>query len=238
MAYYIGGQITHNSKFHLQKARQWCQKCLKKQLLAPLSALFRDFPSFFHYFRLQMATRTVLKLRHDVSYTTSRRIFCCVGTQQILRRDVFFTASERNFHCIRTQLLLRQDVSFTASERNFLPFFTSKIAKNDRKSLVLNRKRSVFAKYPLSFRPKIPQKHRHFADFMPKVVIGGNKVAIKTPLITTRYSLIIKELSISVANVALILKKHTHVMQVNTDIVRTVWLKRAESPKVPRSSTP
>ena len=73
---------------------------------------------------------------------------------------------------------------------------------------------------------------------MPKVVIGGNKVAIKTPLIATRYSLIIKELSISVVNVALILKKHTHVMQVNTDIVRTVWLKRAESPKVPRSSTP
>ena len=233
MAYYIGGQITHNSKFHLQKARQWCQKCLKKQLLAPLSALFRDFPSFF-----KMATRTLLKLRPDVSYTTSRRIFCCVGTQQILRRDVFFTASERNFHCIRTQLLLRQDVSFTASERNFLPFFTSKIAKNDRKSLVLNRKRSVFAKYPLSFRPKIPQKHRHFADFMPKVVIGGNKVAIKTPLIATRYYLIIKELSTSVVNVALILKKHTHVMLQNIDIVRTIWLKRAESPKVPRSSTP
>lgn len=198
MAYYIGGQITHNSKFHLQKARQWCQKCLKKQLLAPLSALFRDFPSFF-----KMATRTLLKLRPDVSYTTSRRIFCCVGTQQILRRDVFFTASERNFHCIRTQLLLHQDVSFTASERNFLPFFTSKIAKNDRKSLVLNRKRSVFAKYPLSFRPKIPQKHLYFADFMPKVVIGGNKVTIKTPLIATRYSLIIKELSISVVNVTL-----------------------------------
>ena len=37
----------------------------------------------------------------------------------------------------------------------------------------------------------------------PKVVIGGNKVTIKTPLITTRYSLIIKELSISVANVTL-----------------------------------
>ena len=40
-------------------------------------------------------------------------------------------------------------------------------------------------------------------DAYPKVVIGGNKVAIKTPLIATRYHLIIKELSISVANVAL-----------------------------------
>ena len=50
---------------------------------------------------------------------------------------------------------------------------------------------------------QIPQKHRYFADFMPKVVIGGNKVTIKTPLIATRYPLIIKELSISVANVAL-----------------------------------
>ena len=36
-----------------------------------------------------------------------------------------------------------------------------------------------------------------------KVVIGGNKVTIKAPLIATRYHLIIKELSISVANVAL-----------------------------------
>ena len=48
-----------------------------------------------------------------------------------------------------------------------------------------------------------PSKHRYFADFMPKVVIGGNKVTIKTPLIATYYPLIIKELSISVANVAL-----------------------------------
>ena len=174
MAYYIRGQITHNSKFHLQKARQWCQKCLKKQLLAPLSALFRDFPSFF-----KMATRTLLKLRPDVSFTTSGRNFCCVGTQQILHRDAFFTASGCIFYCIGTY---------------FLPFFTSKIAKNDRKSLVMNRKRSVFAKYPLSFRPKIPLKRLYFTDFMPKVVIGGNKVTIKTPLITTRYSLIVKEL--------------------------------------------
>ena len=99
--------------------------------------------------------------------------------------------------------MLHRDAFFTASERIFLPFFTSKIAKNDRKSIVLNRKSSVFAQYLLSFRPKIPQKHRYFADFMPKVVIGGNKVTIKTPLITARYPLIIKELSISVANVAL-----------------------------------
>ena len=40
-------------------------------------------------------------------------------------------------------------------------------------------------------------------DAYPKVVIGGNKVTIKTPLIATCYPLIIKELSISVANVAL-----------------------------------
>ena len=98
---------------------------------------------------------------------------------------------------------MRLDVSFTASEHNFLPFFASKIAKNDRKRLILNRKSSVFAKYLHCFRPKISQKHLYFADFMPKVVIGGNKVTIKIPLITTRYSLIIKELSISVANVTL-----------------------------------
>ena len=128
----------------------------------------------------------------DASEITSRRILYYVATYLLLRRDVANTASGRIFHCIRTQLLLRLDVSFTASERIFLPFFTSKIAKNDWKSIVLNRKRSVFAKYPLSFRPKIPQKHRYFADFMPKVVICGNKVTIKTPLITTRYSLIIK----------------------------------------------
>ena len=35
------------------------------------------------------------------------------------------------------------------------------------------------------------------------LTIGGNKVTIKTPLVATRYPLIIKELSISVANVAL-----------------------------------
>ena len=130
----------------------------------------------------------------DGSKITSRRILYYVATYLLLRRDVANTTSGRIFHCIRTQLLLRLDVSFTASERIFLPFFASKIAKNDRKSLVLNRKTSVFAKYLLSFRPKIPLKHRYFADFMPKVVIGGNKVTIKTPLIATRYSLIVKEL--------------------------------------------
>ena len=134
--------------------------------------------------------------------------------------------------------MLHRDAFFTASERIFLPLLPVKLQKNDRKRLILNRKNSIFAQYLHSFRPKISQKHLYFADFMPKVVIGGNKVTIKTPLITTRYYLIIKELSTSVVNVALILKKHTHVMQVNTDIVRTVRLKRTESPKAPRSSTP
>ena len=100
--------------------------------------------------------------------------------------------------------MLHRDAFFTASERIFLPLLPVKLQKNDRKSLISNRKSSVFAKYLFSFRPKIPQKHRYFADFMPKVVIGGNKVTIKTPLIATRYQLIIKELSTSVANVALI----------------------------------
>ena len=119
-----------------------------------------------------MATKLLLKLRHDVSFTTSGRNFCCVGTHFLLHRDVSFTASV----CI------------------FLPFIASKIAKNDWKSLILNRKNSIFAQYRLSFHPKIPLKHLYFADFMPKVVTGGNKVTIKTPLIATRYSLIIKEL--------------------------------------------
>ena len=108
---------------------------------------------------------------------TSRRILYYVATYLLLRRDVANTASGRIFHCIRTQLLLRLDVSFTASERIFLPFFTSKIAKNDRKSIVLNRKSSVFAQYLLSFRPKIPLKHLYFADFMPKV---GKRLRIYT----------------------------------------------------------
>ena len=99
--------------------------------------------------------------------------------------------------------MLHRDAFFTASERIFLPLLPVKLQKNDRKSLVLNRKNSVFAQYLHSFRPKISQKHLYFADFMPKVVIGGNKVTIKTPLIATRHSLIIKELSISVVNVTL-----------------------------------
>ena len=127
---------------------------------------------------------------------TSRRSLYYVGTYLLLRRDVANATSGRIFHCIRTQLLLRQDVIF-------FPFSLVKLQENDRKSLILNRKSSVFAQYRLSFRPKIPQKHRYFADFMPKVVIGGNKVTIKTPLIATRYLLIIKELSISVTNVTL-----------------------------------
>ena len=99
--------------------------------------------------------------------------------------------------------MLHRDAFFTASERIFLPFSPVKLHKNDRKSLISNRKSSVFAKYLHCFRPKNTQEHLYFADFMPKVVIGGNKVTIKTPLIATRYSLIIKELSISVVNVTL-----------------------------------
>lgn len=38
---------------------------------------------------------------------------------------------------------------------------------------------------------------------MQNVATGGNKVITKTPLIATRYSLIIKELSISVTDIAL-----------------------------------
>ena len=116
--------------------------------------------------------------------------------QQSHHRDVTFAASGRIFYCIRMYLLLHQNVIS-------LPFSPVKFPKNDRKSLVLNRKNNFFALYLLGFRPKIPQKHRYFADFMPKVVIGGNKATIKTPLIATRYPLIIKKLSISVANVAL-----------------------------------
>ena len=54
-----------------------------------------------------------------------------------------------------------------------------------------------------------------------RLPIGGNKVTIKTPLIATRYPLIIKELSISVANVALNLKKNTHVILQDTDIAQS-----------------
>lgn len=112
----------------------------------------------------------------------------------MLRRDIANATSGRIFYSIGMYLLLHRDVSFTASVCIFLPFIASKIAKNDWKSLILNRKNSIFAQYRLSFHPKIPLKHLYFADFMPKVVTGGNKVTIKTPLIATRYSLIIKEL--------------------------------------------
>ena len=99
--------------------------------------------------------------------------------------------------------MLHRDAFFTASERIFLPLLPSKIAKNDWKSLILNRKISVFAQYHLSFHPKIHLKHLYFAGFRQNVATGGNKVITKTPLIATRYSLIIKELRISVADVAL-----------------------------------
>ena len=67
MAYCIGVWITHDSEFHLPKARQWCQKCLKKQLLAPLSALFRYFPSFFHYFTLSLPQIKEMKICCKIS---------------------------------------------------------------------------------------------------------------------------------------------------------------------------
>ena len=67
MAYCIGVWITHDSEFHLPKARQWCQKCLKKQLLAPLSALFRYFPSFFHYFTLSLPQIKEMKICSKIS---------------------------------------------------------------------------------------------------------------------------------------------------------------------------
>ena len=62
---------------------------------------------------------------------------------------------------------------------------------------------SVFAQYHLCFHPKIPLEHLYFAGFRQNVATGGNKVITKAPLTITRYSLIIKELSISVANMAL-----------------------------------
>lgn len=62
---------------------------------------------------------------------------------------------------------------------------------------------SVFAQYHLSFHPKIPLEHLYFAGFRQNVATGGNKVTTETPLIATRYSLIIKELSTSVADVVL-----------------------------------
>ena len=46
-------------------------------------------------------------------------------------------------------------------------------------------------------------KRASFASGSEGVATGGNKVAIRIPLIATRYSFIINELSASVANVAL-----------------------------------
>ena len=126
-----------------------------------------------------------------------------VRTYLLLRPDVTFAASGRSKCYIGTHFLLHKDASFTASERIFLPFIASKIAKKRLISLILNWKNSVLPQYLHSFLPKISLKHLYFADFMQKVVIGGNKVTIKTPLIATRYSFIIKELSTSVANVTL-----------------------------------
>ncbi len=79
-----------------------------------------------------MATKTLLKLRPDVSCTTSGHFFCCVGTY----------------------LLLRRNVSFDASERTFLPLSPVKMQKNDRKRLVFNRKNNVFAQCAHSFCKK------------------------------------------------------------------------------------
>ena len=86
------------------------------------------------FFCFYAAVFIMLKLRPDVSYTTSRRILYYVRTYLLLRRDVANATSGRIFYCMAT---------------------------------------------------------------------GGNKVTTEIPLIATRYSLTIKELSISVANVAL-----------------------------------
>ena len=90
--------------------------------------------------------------------------------------------SRRILYYVRTYLLLRRDVANATSGRIFI---------------------SVFAQYHLCFHPKIPLEHLYFAGFRQNVATGGNKVITKTSLTITRYSLIIKELSISVANVAL-----------------------------------
>ena len=142
----------------------------------------RFFVTSDYYLQKTIPIHTFLFLctRFHKAEITSRRILYYVTTYLLLRRDVANTASGRIFHCIRTQLLLRLDVSFTASERIFLPFFTSKIAKNDRKSIVLNRKSSVFAQYPLSFRPKIPLKCLYFAGFRQNVVTSGKRLRVYT----------------------------------------------------------
>ena len=67
---------------------------------------------------------------------------------------------------------------------------------------------SVFAQYLLPFSSKIASKTPENRCFLQNVAIGGNKVTIKKPLITTRYTLIINALSVSVVEVTLILRKH------------------------------
>ena len=52
------------------------------------------------------------------------------------------------------------------------------------------------------FLSRTEVRYKRGAAYEP-LTIGGNKVTIKTPLIVTHYPLIIKELSVSVANVAL-----------------------------------
>ena len=67
---------------------------------------------------------------------------------------------------------------------------------------------SVFAQYFQPFSSKNASKTPKNRCFLQNVAIGGNKVTIKKPLITTRYPLIVNELSVSVANVTLNLRKH------------------------------
>ena len=51
---------------------------------------------------------------------------------------------------------------------------------------------SVFAQYLQPFSSKYASKTHENRCFLQNVAIGGNKVTIKKPLITTHYSLIIK----------------------------------------------
>ena len=51
---------------------------------------------------------------------------------------------------------------------------------------------SVFAQYLQPFSSKNASKTPENRCFLQNVVIGGNKVTIKKPLITTHYSLIVK----------------------------------------------
>ena len=67
--------------------------------------------------------------------------------QQSHHRDVTFAASGRIFYCIRMYLLLHQNVIS-------LPFSPVKFQKNDRKSLVLNRKNNFLLNIFLVFAQK------------------------------------------------------------------------------------